>query len=248
MTDGVEFDSTIEGKTVKLKLIVENIDIERKCDMEYHIAYTQLMKKGILPKATLEKEMKELDIWRDQDEEQLTTIQRQLVDLQIKLEAATTHEVGLAVAKDMGALRADCLKLVEAKAAVLSNSCEALADGIRRDAYIAYATVYAGTGKKVFRDYTDLLIRANEPAVFDAREQLLIVATQTFQESLTGLPEVGYVRSVESQIREDAAEAESKAATATKKKTIRKKATKKATKKKVAKKTAKKKTTRKATN
>lgn len=241
MSNGVEFDSTINGKTVKLKLVVENIDIERKCDMEYHIAYTQLMKKGILPKATLEKEMKELDIWRDQDEKQLAVIQRQLVDLQIKLEAATTHEEGLTVAKDMGILRADCLKLVEAKAAVLSNSCEALADGIRRDAYIAYATVYASTGKKVFRDYHDLLLRANEPSVFDAREQLLIVATETFHESLTSLPEVGYVRSVEAQIRSDAQNA---GPATKKKKTIRKKKTKK----KVAKKTAKKKIIRKATN
>lgn len=236
MSEGVVFDSKVAGKTVKLKLMTENLDIERKCDTEYHIAYTQLMKRGILPKATLEQQMKELDIWRKQDEEQLTTIQYQLVDLQIKLEAATTHEEGLAIARDMGALRADCLKLVEAKAAVLSNSCESLADGIRRDAYIAYATVYADTGKKLFRDYHDLLVRADEPAVYDAREQLLIIATETFQESLTALPEIDYVRSVDAKIRKDAAEVEAKAAK--KKKTTRKKATKK----KVTKKT----TTRKA--
>lgn len=225
MNDGVEFDSTVGGKEVKLKLAVENLDIERKCDTEYHIAYTQLMKKGILPKASLEKLMREEDIWREVDEEQLTIIQRQLVDLQIKLEAANTHEAGLTIAKDMGGLRADCLKLVEAKAAVLSNSCEALADGIRRDAYIAYATVYADTRKRVFRDYHDFLLRADEPVVLDAREQLLIIATESFQESLTSLPEVGYVRSVESQIRDDAVKA-------AKKKTTRKKATKKTAKKK----------------
>ncbi len=238
MSEGVVFDSKVAGKTVKLKLMTENLDIERKCDTEYHIAYTQLMKRGILPKATLEQQMKELDIWRKRDEEQLTTIQYQLVDLQIKLEAATTHEEGLAIARDMGALRADCLKLVEAKAAVLSNSCESLADGIRRDAYIAYATVYADTGKKLFRDYHDLLVRADEPAVYDAREQLLIIATETFQESLTALPEIDYVRSVDAKIRKDAAEVEAKEAKAAKKKTTRKKATKK----KVTKKT----TTRKA--
>ena len=228
MSDGVEFDSVVEGKEVKLKLIVENLDIERKCDHEYHLAYTQLMKKGILPKATLEREMKECDIWRDSDEEQLTAIQHQLVDLQIKLEAATTHEEGLAIARDMGILRADCLKLVEAKAAVLSNSCESLADGIRRDAYIAYATVYADTSKKVFRDYHDFLLRANEPVVYAAQEQLLSIAATTFQESLMGLPEVDYVRVVEEQINKDA----KAAAKATKKKATKKKAKKKTTKRK----------------
>jgi len=224
MSDGMEFDSVIDGKDVKLKLLPENLEIERKCDMEYHIAYTQLMQRGIMPKATLEKMMKEQEIWRETDEEQLTSLQRQLVDLQIELEKATTHEEGLAIAKNMGVLRADCLKLIEAKAAVLSNSCEALADSIRKDAYIAYATVYADTNKKVFRDYHDLILRANEAVVIDARAQLLDIVSKTFNESLTGLPEVSYVRNVESQIEE----AEAKAATtATKKKTTKRKTTKK---------------------
>lgn len=229
MSSGVEFTSVVEGKEVNLKLLTENVDIERKCDTEYHIAYTQLMKRGILPKATLERQMSEMGIWTKSEEDALTTLQHQLVDLQIKLDAATTHEEGLAIAKEMGELRADCLKLVEAKAAVLSNSCEALADGIRRDAYIAYATVYSDTNKRVFKDYHDFLLRAQEQVVLDAREQLLAIASSTFQESLTSLPEVGYVREVE---RKMAAEAEAATATATKKKTTRKKAAKKTTKKK----------------
>jgi uncharacterized protein YfaA (DUF2138 family) len=239
MSEGVEFDSVVDGKNVKVKLLVENLDIERKCDTEYHIAYTQLMKRGILPKATLEKQMEELDIWTKDDEEKLTTLQRQLVDFQIELEAAKTHEEGLAIAKEMGVLRADCLKLVEAKAAVLSNSCESLADSIRRDAYIAYATVYADTSKRIFRDYHDFLLRATEPVANDARQELLAIATKTFQDALTSLPEVDYVRDVEAKIQEEAAKAET--ATTTKKKTTRKKRT---TKKKVTKKT----TARKAKN
>ncbi len=237
MSEGVEFDTVVDGKETKVKLLVENLDIERKCDTEYHIAYTQLMKRGILPKATLEKQMEKLDIWTSEDEEKLTGIQRQLVDLQIKLEASNTHEEGLVVAQSMGVLRADCLKLIEAKAAVLSNSCEALADSIRRDAYIAYATVYADTDKKVFRDYHDFILRATEPVVLSAREQILAIATESFQESLTSLPEINYVRSVEAQIREEGDEA---TATMTKKKTTKKK-------KKSASKKATKKTTKKAT-
>lgn len=233
MSNGVEFTSVVEGKEVKLKLLTENVDIERRCDTEYHIAYTQLMKRGILPKATLERQMAEMGIWTKDEEESLTNLQRQLVDLQIQLEQAKTHEEGLAIAKEMGTLRADCLKLVEAKAAVLSNSCEALADSIRRDAYIAYATVYSDTSKRVFKDYHDFLLRAQEQVVLDAREQLLAIASSTFQESLTSLPEVGYVRNVERQMAE---EAETATATATKKKTTRKKTTKKTTKKKTTRK------------
>ena len=220
--DGLEFKSEIDGKEVTLKLLTENVDIEHKCDTEYHIAYTQLLKKGILPRATLEKQMAELGIWTKSEEEALGALQRQLVDLQIKLEKATTHEEGLAIAKEMGELRADCLKLVEAKAAVLSNSCESLADSIRRDAYIAYATVFADTKKRVFKDYHDFILRANEPVVFNAREQLLSIASDTFQQALLSLPEVGYVRSVERQIQDEA----KKIKETPKKKTPRKKAVK----------------------
>lgn len=230
MSEGVEFESMIGGKTIKVKLLVENLDIERKCDTEYHIAYTQLMKRGILPKATLEKQMKELEIWTDGDEETLSKLQTELVGFQLKLEAVTTHEEGLALAQTMGLLRADCLRVVEAKASVLSNSCESLADSIRRDAYIAYATVYADTDKRIFRDYHDFILRADEGIVLDAREQLLIIATEGFQASLLGLPEVQYVRDIEDKINKEA----NKVKTA-KKKTVKKKA--KSTKKKATKKT-----------
>lgn len=240
MNDGMEFESTIDGKDVKLQILVENLDIERKCDTEYHIAFTQLMKRGILPKATLEKEMQQLDIWSPKDEKSLTELQAKLMQLQITLEQATTHEEGLAVARDMGQLRADCLKLVEAKAAVLSNSCESLADSIRRDAYIAYATVYADTKKRVFRDYQEFLLRSHEPVVFAARELLLAVATDSFQDSLMGLPEITYVREVEEQVTEEAAKAEKAKKAAKKKVTKKKTATKKATKKKAKKRVAKK--------
>ncbi len=231
MNEGMEFEAVVEGKDAKLKILVENLDIERKCDTEYHIAYTQLMKKGILPRASLEKEMKELGIWSEQDEKLLTDLQNKIIGLQISLEASNTHEDGLVLAGQMGGLRADCLKLVEAKASVLSNSCESLADSIRRDAYIAYATVYADTNKKVFRDYHDFLLRSHEPVVFAARELILAVATDNFQESLMTLPEISYVRDVEHQIVADSEKAKK-----TKKKTAKKAAKKKTAKKKTAKK------------
>jgi len=232
MSNGVEFTSVVDGKEVKLKLLVENVDIERRCDTEYHIAYTQLMQKGILPKATLEKQMSDLGIWTKSDEDQMTSLQRQLVDLQVKLEKSNTHEEGLALAQDMGVLRADCLKLIEAKSAVLSNSCETLADAIRRDAYIAYATVYAETNKKVFKDYHDFMLRAEEQVVLDARSELLKITSETFQESLVSLPEIGYVREVERQIKADAAKVEKKPTT--RKKTTTKKRTAKKTTRKTA--------------
>lgn len=244
MTDETVFETTINGKTVNCKLIQENLLVERACDTEYHVAYTQLMSKGILPRATLEKKMRQMDIWTKDDEDALTKVQAILADLYVKLESADTHEEGLAIAQEMGSLRADCLNLIEAKAAVLSNSCEQLADNIRRDAYIAYGTVFADTNKRVFVDYHDLLVRSSEPVVEAAREQLLILATKSFQESLQNLPEVNYVQIVEAKITAGALEladevGEDVAEEETPKKKVAKKVVKrKATrKKKTAKKT-----------
>jgi len=204
---GIEFKSIIDGQEVKLRMKEETMDIERKCDAEYHLAYTQLMVKGILPRATLEKFMIEKQIWTGDDEKKLKELQTEIVKLQVKLEEAKTHDQGLTVAKTMGELRGQCLRLVEVKAHVLSNSCESLADQIRRDSYIAFATVYADTGKPVFKDYHDFLRRAgdSEQVVLDARQVILELSTSTFNDSLTGLPEVHYVKSVEKQILEDSA-------------------------------------------
>jgi len=226
--DGIVFDSEINGEKVTLKLIEENIEIERMCDTEYHIAYTELMARGIKPRATLEKRMHEQGIWNPDDEKKLAELQTELAKLQIDLEDAPTHEKGLAVATQMGNLRAECLKLVEVKAAVLSNSCESLADQIRRDAYLAYGTVYAETGKRVFEDYNNFLSRAGEKVVADARVAMLNLATQSFNDSLTGLPEVNYVKKIEGEI------AKSSKTTTKKKKVVKKR--KKVTKKRVAKK------------
>ena len=78
------------------------------------------------------------------------------------------------------------------------------------------------------------MLRANEPVVKDAREQLLKVTTDIFQHALTSLPEVNYVKNVETDI-----EKEAKKATAKKKTTRKKKAGKKTAKKTARKKTAK---------
>lgn len=205
---GVDFKSVVTGQEVKLMLKEETLDIERKCDAEYHLAYTELMQKGIMPRATLERSMQEKGIWTANDEKKLRDLQGQIVKLQIELEGAETHDKGLTVAKSMGELRGQCLRLVEVKANVLSNSCESLADQIRRDAYLAYGTVYADTGKAVFKDYAEFLRRAgdNEQVVLDARHVMLQIATDTFNVSLTGLPEVDYVKKVEKKIIADATE------------------------------------------
>ena len=78
------------------------------------------------------------------------------------------------------------------------------------------------------------MVRANEQVVMDARQQLLTIASESFQHSLTSLPEVGYVRGVEKQIRSD----EEQAKKASKKPTPKKRVTKKAAKKTVKKATS----------
>lgn len=219
----LEFESVVDKKTVKLKLRNETVDIERKCDTEYHIAYTQLLTKGIHPNAQLEKIMAKQGLWDEDSEKELGHLQKQLVELQIKMAGSNTHEEGLVYAQKMSDLRSACLRMVEVKAAVLSNSCESLADQIRRDAYLAYATVFAGTNKPVFKDYDNFLTRAEEQVVLDARKAFLVRGMETFQESLDMLPEVEYVRTVQESRQEDLEKKAKRAAK--KKKTTKKKAT-----------------------
>lgn len=226
--NNMELESVVNGAKVKLRLKAENLDIERKCDTEYHIAFTELMQRGVLPKATLERIMSEKGIWTEDQEKLLVELQTKLASLQIDLDKAETHEKGLVLAKDMGDLRNQCLRLIEVKSAVFVNSCESLADSVRRDAYIAYALVYADTGKPVFKNYQEFVSRADEQVVLDARRVVLEESIKAFQNSVSGLPELAYIKRVEGEMTEQAAEKEEAAtATATKPKTTRKR-TKKA--------------------
>ena len=230
------FESTIDGKKVKVKLKPENLETERKSDTEYHLAFTQLMQRGIMPKAALEKMMEDQGVWSTEAEEQLTELQRDLAHMQLELNDAKTHEQGLVIAQKMGLLRAEALRMVEVKAAVLMNSCEALADAVRRDAYIAYSLVYADTGKPVFEDFDDYLSRCEEQVVVDARRKVLDESIEVFNSSLTGLPEIEYISKVEGEMTDEAqavglVDAAEKAVKATKKTTRKKKTTKKTTKK-----------------
>ena len=211
----MEFESTIGDAKVKLRLKPENMDIERKCDTEYHVAFTELMQRGVLPKATLERIMSEKGIWTEAQEKLLTELQEKLAKLQIALNKAETHDKGLLLAKDMGELRNQCLRLIEVKSAVFVNSCESLADSVRRDAYIAYALVYADTGKAVFKNYYEFLSRADEQVVLDARRIVLEESIKAFQSSVTSLPELAYIKKVEGEMATAKETAKEVAATAT---------------------------------
>ncbi len=224
----LQFESVVDKKTVELKLRDETVDIERKCDTEYHIAYTQLLGRGIHPNAQLEKIMEKQGLWDEDSEKELGHLQKQLVELQIKMAGSNTHGEGLVYAQKMSELRSACLKMVEVKAAVLSNSCESLSDQIRRDAYLAYATVFVGTNKPVFKDYDNFLARAEDQVVLDARKAFLVRGMEVFQESLDMLPEVEYVRTVQESRQEDL-EKKAKRQVRQAKKTAKKIAKKKAT-------------------
>jgi hypothetical protein len=222
------FESMIDGKKVRVRLKAENLETERKSDTEYHLAFTQLMQRGIMPKAALEKMMERQGVWTKEAEESLNELQRDLAQMQMDLNDAKTHEQGLAIAQKMGLLRAEALRMVEVKAAVLMNSCEALADAVRRDAYIAYSLVYADTNKPIFKDFDDYLGRCEEQVVIDARRKVLDESIEVFNSSLTGLPEIEYISKVEGEMTSEAkaahlVDAVEKAVTTNKKKTIRKK-------------------------
>lgn len=233
-----KFKATIDGKEVEVRLKKETLDIERKCDTEYHIAFTQLLQKGIMPRATLEKMMDQRGVWTKENEKQLDELRDQLAKLEIELHNANTHKEGMIKADAMAEIRAQCIKLVEAKNTVFQSSCESLAEAVRRDAYIAYALVYHDTNKPVFKDYEDLVMRADEDVVSQARSHILAELMEGFNTSISELPEVSYLYRVTEKLKESEKEEtkndikeETNTGTAT---AVKKKTT---TKKKVTKKT-----------
>lgn len=192
MTD-IKFKSKIGDKEVALKIIPENLLIQKRCDEEYHLAYLSLLKKGILPRVTLERLMAQNEIWTPEHEDMVRNLQLKVVALELKLSASNTKDEGVVVAGELAEARRALYKLIEGKTSVLEHCCESIADIVRQEAYIAYATVYEDTNKQVFKDYADFLAKKDEQVVLDAMNALTENLKNAFIRTVDSLPESKFI-------------------------------------------------------
>jgi hypothetical protein len=215
------FESKIDGKEVVLKVQTESLKIQQKADQQYHIAYVQAIKEGIPPRSTLEKMLREHEMRTTEDDVMLDTLRIQVAALEIQLEQSKTQQEGVVIATQLAELRAQLIDIQRNRNEVLNNSAEFVAETIRRDAYLSYATVYADTDKLVFENYEEFIQRGEEQVVTDLRQKVTITMLDEFNSYLDTLPEAQF------------AGVEEKVVTATKtKKKAKKKTSKKAAKRK----------------
>lgn len=189
----IKFKSKIGDKEVDLKIISENLLIQKKCDEEYHLAYLSLLKRGILPRVTLEKLMDQNEIWTKEHEDMVRDLQVKIIALELKLGASNTRDEGLPVASELADTRRALYKLIEGKTSVLEHCCESISDIVRQEAYLAYATVYSDTGKQVFKDYADFLNKRDEQVVADCMQALMSNLRDSFIKTVDSLPESKFV-------------------------------------------------------
>jgi hypothetical protein len=217
------FKSTVDGQEVNLKVLAENLKIQQKADQQYHIAYVQAIKEGIPPRSTLEKMLRDNEMWTAEDDIKLDSLRLQTATLELQLDNVKTKQEGLTIAVQLSEIRGQLVDIQRVRNEVLNNSADYVAEAIRRDAFLAYATVYADTGKPVFENYTDFINRSEEQIVTDLRREVTTAMLKDFNNYLDTLPEAKFVDIDKEQ--------EVPVSTRTKKKT-KKKTIKKNTKKK----------------
>jgi hypothetical protein len=192
MTKSIKFVSKVGEKEIDFLIKPESLEIQRRCDSEYSIAYVQAIQAGVPPRSVLERVLRDQDMWTKADDERMEQLRFAIVNLETQIAEAKTTDEGLPLAVKLGELRGELVEITQLRGEVLNNSAEFMAEQVRRDAYIAHATVYADTGKRVFEGYADFVKRSEESVSLDARQAIARALYEELGGYLDSLPEAAF--------------------------------------------------------
>jgi hypothetical protein len=183
-----EFKTKIKDQEVTLKLLEPTVLIQEKCDREYHVAYAQLLRLGVLPRSAMEKIMREHGVWTREHDDELREMQLEILAMEASLD-----EGGIESASKMANLRREMFELVQIKTSVLEHCCESVAEKVKQQAYLAYAVVDQN-GKPVFDNLIDFIKRQNEPVAIDAMDTYNKKLQEMFENAVNALPEAVFLQ------------------------------------------------------
>lgn len=190
--DPMHFTSVVEDEEIKLVIKPESLEAQRRCDHEYSVAFVEAIQRRIPPKSVLEKLLRDQGMWTEKDDEDLEALRTKIVKLEVQLGETKTTDQGLPLATQLATLRGQLVEITQQRGEVLNNSADFMAEQVRRDAFIAYSTFYADTGKLVFDSYEDFVHRASEPVAVDAKQVIARAMFKEFGEFMDGLPEAKF--------------------------------------------------------
>lgn len=153
------------GAEIEFELKEPTLHEENEAEMQYRIAYSAGLKTGVLTRKAMQELLRKYEIWKDDDEKEMTEVTKGLALLEIDLHHAESRSDNIECATLAGKLAEKRNRLFELFMLTQSsymNSCEGYADAVRIEALMAACVVVKATGKRYWKDYKEYIMERDE--------------------------------------------------------------------------------------
>lgn len=163
------------GTEVTLKLNKPSHKVSTDANFVYSQTFSKAIRNGIMTNAEAFDIVKKNGIWSDDDEARAKELRDKIKDLETAFESAElSNEQGMDKVKEIKALRSDLANLNSKINSVTDNTAETMANDSKNQFIAAMCTVDSTTGKKVFKDLDDFLLRSSEKIAIDSFTEAIL--------------------------------------------------------------------------
>jgi hypothetical protein len=186
--------ATRDSQEVEVAVVRPNHRQMEEGQQVHNAAFRKGLESGAILRARVEHYLREQKLWDDAKQAEFDRIQKVLLDGEktlkrgrIKLGEARKVAIGMAKA------RTELLVLNAERVRLDNNTVEAQAENARFNFYVSACTVYADTGKPVFRNLQDYLERAGEDLSWEAASALASLLNNYDADAEKKLPENAFL-------------------------------------------------------
>lgn len=165
-----------DGNEVEIKFNGLNQVILSRGDFIYREYFSKAMRAGVMTNAEALKILRDREVWGEEQEKEVVTLQVKLIEFENKLEEQDKKDASsLSIYNEIKQVRRDLESANDVRGNVLNNTAESMAAEMRTQFFASECVVYNTTGEKVFNNLKDFLARLDEKITTDCYKQALIM-------------------------------------------------------------------------
>lgn len=173
--------TTKDEKDKPLELAVKRPNVEQSKELQkvWNRSFNEALANGAILRARINDVARRQGLWDDDKEKELSTLQKELYEIELKLgkggNAGLTKKAAKALAFRVREIRVEMRLLTAARNELDGKSAEAQAENEKFSYAVYLCTIYPDTGEKYFKDYEDFKSKENEQVALDAAKYLALL-------------------------------------------------------------------------
>lgn len=188
------FEVTVDEKTTKYAVLRPSHKVANQGQLIYSRAYIEACNAGVAVQDRMLKAIREQKLWDDEKQVRFEELVKNLLEGEKKLALGGNANLTKSQARELSVKmrmdRYELQALTTERNKYLSNTAESFAEQARFNYYVAACTVYADTGKPVFKDVEDYMGRGEDDQVAQQAGKLMATVIYQFDENFQkNLPE-----------------------------------------------------------